>query len=255
MMRELQALLDRYWVWLRDQTSLRQLDEEWIEINTPFLDRHNDGLQIYARHEGDDLLMTDDGYILRDLEASGCKLDSPRRQALIQLTLRGFGVQLAEDRLEIRARPENFAQRKHNLIQAMLGVNDLFYLSKASIRGLFLEDVQAWMDQNDVRYSPNVQLLGKSGLSHSFHFLINKSRQQPERIIRAINAPDRGSAESFAFAWIDTREARAQEAKAFAVVNDLDHPVPSTFLETLKSYEIEPLLWAQRDSFRDRLAS
>jgi hypothetical protein len=255
MIHEMQALVDRYWVWLKDQTSLRQVEGDWIEISTPFLDRHNDGLQIYARHEGEDLLMTDDGYILRDLEATGCKLDNPRRQALIQLTLRGFGVQLADDRLEIRARPENFAQKKHNLIQAMIGVNDLFYLSKSSVRGLFLEDVQDWMDKKDIRFSPNVQLLGKSGLPHSFHFLINKSRQQPERIIRAINTPDRANAESFAFAWIDTREARAPEARAFAVVNDQDHSVSGNFIETLRSYEIEPLLWGQRDSFAGLLAS
>lgn len=255
MITDLHLLLDRYWSWLKDQTTLREIDGDWVEISTPFLDRHNDGLQIYARQEGSDLLLSDDGYILRDLESSGCKLDSPRRQALIQLTLRGFGIQLVEDRLEVRARPENFAQRKHNLIQAMLGVNDLFYLSKSSIRGLFLEDVQSWMDQSDVRYSPNVQLLGKSGLPHSFHFLINKSRQQPERIIRAINSPDRSNAESFAFAWIDTREARAKEAKAFAIVNDQENSVAPAFLDTLRSYEIEPLLWGKREEFLEKLAS
>jgi len=33
---------------------------------------------------------------------------------------------LNDGRLEIQASPDNFAVRKHNLVQAMLAVNDLF---------------------------------------------------------------------------------------------------------------------------------
>ena len=38
MIGEVQSLLDQYWIWLREQTSLRQI-EEWVEITTPYLDR------------------------------------------------------------------------------------------------------------------------------------------------------------------------------------------------------------------------
>jgi hypothetical protein len=126
MIEEIQNLIDNYVRWLKDKTVLRQV-KDWVEITTPYLDRHNDYLQIYAKRQNGGYLLTDDGYVLEDLEQSGCKLESAKRQALLRITLNGFGVQTNEGRLEIHASPDNFGLRKHNLIQAMLAVNDLFY--------------------------------------------------------------------------------------------------------------------------------
>jgi len=123
MIDDIGSLLDQYTKWLRDKTSLRQISD-WIEISTPYLDRHNDCLQIYAKRQNGGYLLTDDGYIIQDLQQSGCKLDTGKRQALL-MTLNGFGVRLNDGRLEIQASPDNFAVRKHNLVQAMLAVNDL----------------------------------------------------------------------------------------------------------------------------------
>ena len=129
---DIHSLLDQYWGWLKDRTTLRQIDG-WYEITTPHLDRHNDYLQIYAAKSGGGFLLTDDGYILDDLEMSGCPIDTPRRQEILATTLRGFGVELADKRrLEVKAGADNFAVRKHNLLQAMLAVNDLFYLAQST---------------------------------------------------------------------------------------------------------------------------
>lgn len=80
--------------------SKRQLDD-WVEITTPYLDRHNDYLQIYARRQNGSYILTDDGYILSELELSGCKLESPKRLALLQMTLNEFGVKLIDGALEV----------------------------------------------------------------------------------------------------------------------------------------------------------
>ena len=115
MIAEVDRLLDNYLSWLKDTTTLRQVDE-WVEITTPYLDRHNDYLQIYIRRQNDEYILTDDGYILGDLDRSGCNLDTPKRNALLTMTLNGFGVQLKGNELTIHASHENFAQKKHNLI-------------------------------------------------------------------------------------------------------------------------------------------
>lgn len=79
MIYEVQRLLDDYMAWLKDKTTLRQI-EDWVEITTPYLDRHNDCIQIYAKRQDGTLLLTDDGYTINDLEQSGCKLDKYRRR-------------------------------------------------------------------------------------------------------------------------------------------------------------------------------
>jgi len=41
MINEIQKLLDQYLAWLKEKTTLSQV-KDWIEITTPYLDRHND---------------------------------------------------------------------------------------------------------------------------------------------------------------------------------------------------------------------
>jgi len=254
MINEVQALLAQYWAWLRDKTMLRQAGD-WIEITTPYLDRHNDRLQIYAKRRDGGFLLTDDGYVLTDLEQSGCKLDSAKRQALLKMTLNGFGVQVSGQALEVHASSNNFALRKHNLVQAMLAVNDLFYLASPVVASLFYEDVVAWLDLSEIRYTPKVKFTGASGYDHLFDFVIPRSRQQPERILRAINRPSRDTAQAMAFSWIDTREVRPPESRAYAILNDSEHPVSKSVLDAMRNYDVRPVLWSGREQVRAELAA
>ena len=166
MISDIEKLLDDYTAWLRDKTVLRQIDD-WVEITTPYLDRHNDYVQIYAKKSNGSFTLTDDGYTIDDLEQSGCKLDSRKRQDLLKMTLNGFGVQAHGKALEVHATPDNFALRKHNLVQAILAVNDMFCLATPMVANLFYEDVAAWLDLHDVRYTPKVKFTGKSGYDFS----------------------------------------------------------------------------------------
>jgi hypothetical protein len=51
MLQEIESLLNEYRAWLKDKTAVREVNGAWVEITTPYLDRHNDALQIYARHD------------------------------------------------------------------------------------------------------------------------------------------------------------------------------------------------------------
>lgn len=254
MIAEVQSLIDSYADWLKDKSQLRAV-EEWVEITTPYLDRHNDCLQIYTKPDGDGYLLSDDGYILSDLEQCGCKLDSPKRQALLLMTLNGFGVKQHEGAIEVHATRNNFPLRKHNLVQAMLAVNDMFCMAVPTVASLFIEDVQAWLDEQDIRYIPNAKFTGISGYDHVFDFVIPKHRSHPERIIKAINRPSSDSAKSVVFSWMDTKDVRQSEAKAYALLNDTEHNVPPTVTEALSNYNVTPILWGQRELILEELAA
>jgi len=247
-------MMDRYSAWLKDRTNVREIGD-YVEITTPYLDRHNDYLQIYAKRSNGGFLLTDDGYVLDDLELSGCKIDSPKRQAIFKMTLNGFGVQTNGKALEVKASSDNFPLKKHSLVQAMLAVNDLFYLASSSAVSLFHEDVTAWFDLCDIRYTPSVKFGGKSGYDHRFDFVIPKSKVQPERVLHAINRPNRNAAQRVAFSWLDTREVRSPEARAYAILNDSDQEVPVPVLDAMRSYEVHPVPWSSRNEAREELAA
>lgn len=77
---ECKQLVDAYVEWLRRGLSVEGLDGA-CELTTPFLDRHNDHLQVYAVRRNGKIVLSDDGYILSDLRASGLELITPKRES------------------------------------------------------------------------------------------------------------------------------------------------------------------------------
>ena len=255
MIRDIQRLLDQYTAWLRDQTTLRQINE-WVEITTPFLDRHNDHIQIYAKRDCDNWTITDDGYIIEDLKQSGCEIEpGSRRHTLLTTTLNGFGVNSDEGRLTVEANENQFSRRKHNLVQAMIAVNDLFYLAQPMVASLFLEDVESWLRTSRIRYTPNVKFTGASGYDHQFHFVIPESDVQPERVVQPVNRPSRDRAQTVAFAWIDTKSVRPRGSRAYVLLNDEAGSINPNILGALRSYEINPVQWSAREGVVEELAA
>ena len=255
MMEEIEKLIHQYTLWLKDKTTLKQVGENWVQITTPHLDRHNDCLQIYARKKDGGFALTDDGYTIEDLLNSGCNLDTPKRQELLKMTISGFGIQNRKNALEIHATRENFALKKHNLLQAMLAVNDLFFLAQPMISSLFYEDVVEWLDTAEIRYTPKVKFTGKSGYDHMFDFVIPKSKVQPERILQTITRPSRDTAQALAFKWVDTKEVREPHSKVYAFLNDQEHAAAQGVIEALNNYDTIPVLWSERAGVRQELAA
>ena len=254
MIQDIQKLLNAYHDWLRDKTVLHQMNQ-WVEITTPYLDRHNDYVQIYAKEANGGFVLTDDGYTIDDLARSGCNLDSHKRQELLKMTLNGFGVRKDGNKLQVHASADNFALRKHNLVQAMLAVNDMFYLAMPIVASLFYEDVVVWLDRHDIRHTPKVKFTGKTGYDHLFDFVIPKSRRQPERIIQTINRPNRTTAQAVIHSWNDTREVRTPESRAYALLNDMEQKVPHAVMDALQNYDVRPVVWSEREDVREVLAA
>jgi hypothetical protein len=248
------SLIAQYYEWLKGKTAWRVING-WTEITTPYLDRHNDYIQIYLRQVGNGLELTDDGETLTDLAQPGCLLDTPKRKALLNTTLNGFGVHLYDDAIQVKATQDSFALRMHNLLQAILAVNDLFYLARSSVENFFFEDVALWMDESDIRYTPKVTFKGRTGYDHLFDFVVPKSRQQPERLLRVLNNPSKEQAQATILAWVDTKEVRPNDSISFAVLNDKDSHISEGVIEALNNYNITPCPWSKRHSFKHRLAA
>ncbi len=122
----------------------------------------------------------------------------------------------------------------------MLAVNDLFYLAQPLVQSLFYEDVIEWLDANEIRYTPEVKFTGTSGFDHNFNFVIPKSRKQPERIVQALNHPNRDKAEAFIYAWSDTRQVRDGNSSAYAILNDAEQSIAAGVEEARLGYKGQP---------------
>jgi len=251
--QECEQLVEAYVKWLRKGLSVEKL-EEACELTTPFLDRHNDHLQIYAvKHDGK-IVISDDGYILSDLRTSGLDLNTPKRKAVLEAVLNGFGVRTDGRQILVEASQRNLGQRLHALVQAMLAVNDMFVMAQPRVAGFFWEDVKDFLDEHDIRYSPRVKISGRSGFDHAIDFLIPKSRTRPERFIQAINAPNKNTIGTYLFALGDMRDARGDGSEAYAFLNDREREVGGDVIEALEAYEVKAALWSRREDYVEALA-
>lgn len=245
--KECEELLNDYTRWLRQQITVTEL-ETGCEITTPFLDRHNDMLQIYLQRENGHYILSDDGYTLADLQMSGVDLSTPKRQEALETMLRGFGVEQHENALRVKTQKEQLPQRKHALLQAMLAVNDLFLTAQARVASFFYEDVEQYLALHDIRFVPHASFIGRSGYTHQFDFVIPASKKSAERLIKAIGSPNKDNLTSFMFAWQDTKEVRAPHAQAVAFLNDGQKSLRADSLSALEAYNIHPIAWSQRDN-------
>jgi uncharacterized protein DUF1828/uncharacterized protein DUF1829 len=252
--QECRQFVEAYVEWLRQGFSAETIGEV-CELTTPFLDRHNDHLQIYAVKQNGIIKLSDDGYILSDLRSSGLELMTPRRKAVLDASLRGFGVHLEGNQLIIEASLRNLGQRLHSLVQAMLAVNDMFVMVQPRVATFFWEDVREFLERHEVRYSPRVKLAGRSGYDHAIDFLIPRSARAPERLVQAINAPNKNTIGGYLFALQDTREGRGADSEAYAFLNDRDREVGGDVVEALEAYRVTAALWSRRDEYAERLAA
>jgi len=254
MSKSIKSLIDEYTRWLRDGISVAKVGEAY-EVTTPFLDRHNDHIQIYVKQEANRTLLSDDGYVIADLRQSGCTLDSEHRKRLLASVLNGFGVQRDGDELLAVSHNGDFPQRKHALIQAMLAVGDLFATAQSHVKSLFLEDVAAYLESIKARVVANILMTGKSGFQHKIDFVLAKSSQAPERLVRAVNQPNKDNALLVIAAWNDVRASRAADSQMYTMLNDSESKVPREVVDALKQYDIVAVPWSQRMEHQLQLAA
>ena len=244
---DFQKVIEDYLKWIKDNTIVKTIEEGSIcAITTPFMDRHNDHLDIFVIKQGDKIKLTDDGYTIADLKMSGLDINTPKRDSILRTTLNGFGVKLNDDNeLYIEATLANIGQKKHYLIQAILSVNDMFSLASDTVHSLFKEDVELYFRTNDIYYSKDIKISGKTGYDHNIDFLVTATRTKPERLIKAINTPRKDSALASIMAFNDI--LRESKTKNYVLYNNIEKNVNSDFLGALESYGIISIPWSERE--------
>lgn len=252
-------LAKEYTNWLYENMTQEEISPGMFELTTPFLDRNNDYTQIYVRYNDDGTIsISDNGYIIDDLNMSGFEFSTPKRKELLNRLISSFGLTLENEVIyTIVDDIKDLAETKHRLLQAMLYINDMFVLSRPNVKSLFFEDVSTFFDINDIRYSANIDFIGKSTLVNKFDYVIPKSKVNPERVIKLMNNPTSTSRSgNIVFSWMDTLPNRPKSTQLFVILND-DNGTSSKVIDVFKNYSdfnIEPILWSCRNDYIDKLA-
>ena len=238
--------------WLNENIEQYKISDTVYRLTLPFLYRNNDCIELFIKLLDDErYYITDDSETINELKLSQFDIfTGTRRREIFDSILAAHGVSFSKnDELYITCSRDSLAQSKHMLSQCIIKVSDMFYLSRKNVKSIFIEDVQNFLDINNIRYIENVSFSGKSKLMSNYDFGIGKSNVAPERIIKVINNFDTTQAKNIIFSWTDTVEERKNKSQLYTFIQDFEKPISKEALSALKEYSIVPVLWSKRNDY------
>ena len=249
-----------YMKWLTENIEFNNLEENVVRIDTPFYDRHNDSLILYALKKSSQgpLLLTDGGYTMDDLESDGISINrSKHKKTILNDSLHSYGVKLniETNELFINSSKNEFPQDKHKLLQAMLFVNDMFLTSKKNVKNFFIEDVAHYLEENNIRAIPSASYVGSSGMSHKFEFSIPGIKDIPDKLIKVLSSPKNSTyAKALVTDVEQTRNALKRSTIFYTFINDKDSDIDESTITLLEQANIKTIPFNKRDAFTKELA-
>lgn len=250
--------VNKYLRWLTDNLTETNLADGLSEISTPFVDRFGDGITVYVKKDKNSraLTLSDDFALVNNTISIG---ENPSLQKInaLQVFLSPYGITVTKDgELQMSAHEDDYPVNLHLFIQALVSANDMFAprYKQGSKANIFMDDIAAFLDSKDVPYTPNIKLEGQSGIIHQVGFILPKRRQQPERLIYALNKPTAQNVELTLFKWGDIQRKRGDNSHMIAFLNDEGTTIPNQLVNAFNSYGALPVPWSERETYLDELA-
>ena len=119
-------------------------------VSTPFQFDDGDHLVIVLKLEGEQWVLSDEGHTYMHLTYSmdEASLQRGRRRRIIANTLSAFSVEDREGELRVRIKGSEFGDALYDLVQALLKISDVTFLSRERVRSTFMEDFRAFMSEH-----------------------------------------------------------------------------------------------------------
>lgn len=245
-------IIDKYAMWIKNNSFVRDIkDGKYCAITTPFMDRHNDHIDIYITKSADgNYLLTDDGDTISDLVMSGSFPNTPKRKQILDTVLNGLGASTDGERIFVEtANTGDLPKKKHMLIQAILAVNDMYMMSQENAYSFFKEDVSAFLSNRQIAFVQDIGIVGKTGYTHNIDFIIPKIPGKPEQLIKTINKVAKNQIMQVVFAFSDISLVRPVESEQIVMYNDKYGTISSDAKKALKQYNIKYMPWSKRNNY------
>lgn len=235
--------------WNKKSISFQEFND-FIEIQTPFLDIHNDYIHLYLTKENNHFIISDDGHIFSELEMLGVDVtNTDKRKEFFNTKLRIFGVKFNSETRELFVSfndINDYPQKQHNLLQCIIHISDMLLTSRSTLISIFTEEIKNFFEENDIIYTSDLSFTGKSGNHQTFDFVIPHRKKIKEKIIKAVNKPSYKNYQNIVFPFIDIRDVRP-DSDFYVLANDLNEPITEKFKTSLNNWEVNVLAWSEKD--------
>ena len=132
-MAKANILENSYYNWLKKELDFKDISDGYISISTPFIDTNYDNISLFANFtDKNHVTVSDFGYTVFNLEELDININKRNKTvwSIFESTLNSFGVTNDNGNLSITTTLDKFLIAKTRLLNAILRLNDLVYLSK-----------------------------------------------------------------------------------------------------------------------------
>lgn len=127
--------------------------------------------------------------------------------------------------------------------------------SHINISTIFFEEVENFFIENNIRYTDQISVTGKSGLSHTYDFVIPGFKESPDKLISAVNNPNTDRAKIELFEWNEIKEVRRRPTSLYIFLNDKNKFVGNDIISAFDEYGINSIPWSRRQQYIEELSS
>ena len=121
-----------YTNWLYKNMSQEKISENILEITTPFLNRHNDYIQIYINYISDGYIeINDHGYIIGDLLMDDHDIENNEKTEFLKTIIKKMNLRLKGEIIyKTVGDPKEIPAAMHSLIQALIYISNTYNFNK-----------------------------------------------------------------------------------------------------------------------------
>ena len=251
-------IIENYMQFLKERMFYREVDDGWQAITTPFLDMYNDAIEIYCKIEDEQkIIFSVGGETLNKLELTGITFNRrSKRKRILESILLNYGVNVRNEEIFVEVEDmRKVASAKHNLLQAIIEISDMYMLPTNVNEGAktFNDKVQKYFRDNKVVVTPKFSAKSKAGLEFTFDFQI--AGLDTEILVETFNTITTSNLAVCLLSYESIKEIREEisgkEIKSISIINDEYTEIKPEYLNTFRDKNIEPILWTDRNQFEN----
>ncbi|MCA0970831.1 DUF1829 domain-containing protein [Halobacillus litoralis] len=231
-------------------------EKDFIEITTPFVDMHHDVISLFVSKENGSFRISDDGYIVDELEDLGVDLaSSQRRKEYFTMLTKTFGVKFHSKTKELYIDFDELSEypaMQQRLVQCLIKASDMLLSTRNQVLNFFTEDISAFFEEAEIPYENQVSYMGRSGNHVNFDFVVPKFKKQTPKLIKAVNNPTSEQYKEPLLSFIDVQTTKSDYG-FYVLANDLNVNVSDKFKTSLENYNIHVLPWSEKEEWIQKL--
>ena len=244
--------IQNYSDWLKAQPDiLRDENTGWSVISTEKLGLFNDNLDIYFKEEGNNVVLSDNGDVVANLELVGVDSSSSLfKEAQKEVEGRwGVSISTANGEMTKSVEKKQFVQGKQDILSAMVLLYELATIVNNPQDAKFKDDVDTLMRGEKMNALNDISVYGESGSCFSFDYIL--ARPNADYVIQPFITFDIQKLAKFAYDIEDVRVLRerllGKGFRGIAILNDDHCNVDEKILRELVDHQLDYVLWSKRE--------